>query len=39
MVPYSIDLRRRVLKDCDAGMGTKAAAEVYPRITNFLDPR
>jgi transposase len=29
MTPYSIDLRRRVLKDCDAGMGTKAVAEKY----------
>ena len=29
MVPYSIDLRRRVLKDCDAGMGTQAVAEKY----------
>jgi transposase len=29
MTPYSIDLRRRVLKDCDAGLGTKAVAEKY----------
>jgi transposase len=29
MTPYSIDLRRRVLKDCDAGMGTKAVAAKY----------
>ena len=29
MTPYSIDLRRRVLKDCDAGMGTKAVAGKY----------
>lgn len=29
MVPYSLDLRRRVLKDCDAGMGTRAVAEKY----------
>jgi transposase len=29
MTPYSIDLRRRVLKDCDAGVGTKAVAEKF----------
>jgi transposase len=29
MVPYSLDLRRRVLKDCDAGMGTQAVAAKY----------
>src|SRR5688572_4639013 len=29
MTPYSIDLRRRVLKDCDAGIGTKAVAQKY----------
>jgi transposase len=29
MAPYSIDLRRRVLKDCDAGLGTQAVAEKY----------
>jgi len=29
MKPYSVDLRRRVLDDCDGGMGTKAAAEKY----------
>ena len=29
MTPYSIDLRQRVLKDCDAGMGTKAVAAKY----------
>jgi transposase len=29
MKPYSMDLRERVLKDCDAGMGTKAVAEKY----------
>jgi transposase len=27
MKPYSVDLRRRVLGDCDGGMGTKAVAE------------
>jgi transposase len=26
---YSLDLRRRVLADCDAGLGTKAAAQKY----------
>lgn len=29
MTPYSIDLRERVLKDCDAGLGTRAAAQKY----------
>jgi transposase len=29
MKPYSMDLRERVLKDCAAGMGTKAVAEKY----------
>ena len=29
MKPYSVDLRERVLKDCDAGMGTLAVAVKY----------
>jgi transposase len=29
MKPYSMDLRERVLKDCAAGLGTKAVAEKY----------
>jgi transposase len=29
MTPYSIDLRERVLTDCDGGMGTKAVAEKF----------
>jgi len=29
MAPYSMDLRSRVIADCDAGLGTKAAAEKY----------
>src|SRR5262245_53605922 len=29
MTPYSTDLRQRVLKDCDAGMGTRAVAAKY----------
>jgi transposase len=29
MTPYSTDLRRRVLKDCDAGVGTKAVAAKF----------
>ena len=29
MQPYSVDLRRRVLTDCDAGMGTRAVAAKY----------
>jgi transposase len=29
MTPYSMDLRERVLKDCDAGMGTRAVAHKY----------
>ncbi len=29
MTPYSIDLRERVLTDCDGGMGTAAVAEKF----------
>lgn len=29
MKAYSVDLRRRVIGDCDAGMGTKAVAAKY----------
>src|SRR4029453_17373341 len=29
MEPYSMDLRERVIADCDAGLGTKASAEKY----------
>jgi len=29
MKPYSVDLRQRVLDDCDGGLGTKAVAEKY----------
>lgn len=29
MKAYSMDLRVRVIKDCDAGLGTKAVAEKY----------
>jgi transposase len=29
MRAYSLDLRKRVLADCDAGLGTKAVAEKY----------
>src|SRR3954452_9791232 len=29
MHPYSVDLRRRVLADCDAGVGTRAVAAKY----------
>jgi transposase len=29
MTPYSMDLRERVLKDCDAGTGTKAVAAKF----------
>src|SRR5688572_21916720 len=29
MKPYSMDLRRRVLDDCDAGMATKDVAAKY----------
>ena len=29
MKAYSMDLRERVLKDCDGGMGTRAVAEKY----------
>ena len=29
MTPYSTDLRRRVLKGCDAGLGTRAVAAKF----------
>jgi transposase len=29
MKAYSVDLRQRVIDDCDAGMGTKAVAQKY----------
>ena len=29
MKPYSLDLRERVLADCDAGMPTKQVAQKY----------
>jgi transposase len=29
MKPYSMDLRERVIKDCDAGIGTTAVARKY----------
>ena len=29
MEAYSMDLRSRVIADCDAGLGTKQAAEKY----------
>jgi hypothetical protein len=29
MQPYSMDLRTRVLADCDAGMSTSAVAQKY----------
>ena len=29
MKPYSMDLRERVLADCDAGLGAKAVAQKY----------
>ena len=29
MTPYSTDLRQRVLRDCDAGVGTRAVATKY----------
>jgi len=29
MTPYSMDLRDRVLRACDAGLGTKAVAETF----------
>jgi transposase len=29
MKPYSMDLRQRVLADCDAGVGTRAVAEKF----------
>ena len=29
MKPYSMDLRRRVLADCNAGMATKGVADKY----------
>ena len=29
MGAYSMDLRRRILKDCDAGLGTRAVAQKF----------
>ena len=36
MRPYSIDLRERVLADCDAGMATKAVAEKFSVSTAWV---
>jgi transposase len=36
MRAYSVDLRRRVLADCDGGMGTKAVAEKYSVSTSWV---
>ena len=36
MPTYSLDLRKRVLADCDAGLKTKAVAEKYGVIRNLI---
>jgi transposase len=36
MKPYSMDLRERVLADCDAGMGTSAVAAKYSVCGAFV---
>jgi transposase len=36
MKPYSIDLRQRVLADCDAGLPTKAVADKYRVSTAWV---
>jgi transposase len=36
MKPYSMDLRQRVLKDCDAGMKTQAVARKYSVSTSWV---
>ena len=36
MQPYSMDLRTRVLADCDAGMGTSAVAQKYSVSTAWV---
>jgi transposase len=36
MEAYSLDLRKRVVADCDADMGTKAVAEKYRVSTSWV---
>jgi transposase len=36
MKPYSMDLRLRVLQDCDAGLPTKAVADKYKVSDSFV---
>jgi transposase len=36
MQPYSMDLRERVLADCDAGQGTQAVADKYRVSTAWV---
>ena len=36
MKPYSMDLRQRVLADCDAGLPTKAVADKYRVSDSFV---
>jgi transposase len=36
MEAYSIDLRSRVIADCDAGFGTKAVAEKYKVSSSWV---
>ena len=36
MTPYSMDLRQRVLADCDAGLPTKAVADKYKVSDSFV---
>jgi len=37
VAPYSMDLRTRVLRDSDAGMGSKAVAEKYAVSRAWVD--
>jgi transposase len=36
MKPYSMDLRERVLRDCDGGLGTEAVARKYSVSTAWV---
>ena len=36
MKPYSMDLRLRVLQDCDAGLPTQAVADKYKVSDSFV---
>ena len=36
MEAYSMDLRKRVIQDCDAGLGTQAVAQKYRVSTSWI---